>query len=76
MPTQMDGRALADVCRVPANDLGALRTALESHGGRVAAFFGEPVIGAAGVYPPDPGYWDGVQDSAAFTTCWWLLTRS
>ena len=56
------GGLVADVVRVPANDLGALRTALESHGGRVAAFFGEPVIGAAGVYPPDPGYWDGVQE--------------
>jgi adenosylmethionine-8-amino-7-oxononanoate aminotransferase len=32
---------------------------------RVAAFFCEPVIGAGGVFPPAPGYIDGVADLCA-----------
>jgi putrescine aminotransferase len=32
---------------------------------RVAAFFCEPVIGAGGVYPPPPGYIEGVADLCA-----------
>jgi putrescine---pyruvate transaminase len=56
------GQLIPDVLRVPAHDLNALQDALEGHEGRIAAFFGEPVIGAAGIYPPAYGYWKGVQE--------------
>ena len=38
--------------------------------GDVAAFIGEPVIGAGGVYPPPDGYWPAVASCAAnMTSC-------
>lgn len=40
----------------------ALARLLEDHGDRIAAFIGEPVIGAGGVYPPSPGYWPAIQE--------------
>ncbi len=42
---------------VPAMDVAALEALLADHGHRVAAFIGEPVIGAGGVYPPTDDYW-------------------
>lgn len=56
------GRLVGGVVNVPRDDLGALERALEEHRGEVAAFIGEPAQGAAGVYPPSPDYWIGVQD--------------
>lgn len=56
------GPLITEVVHVPRDDLGALEARLEEHAGRVAAFIGEPVQGAAGVHPPQPGYWEGVQD--------------
>jgi adenosylmethionine-8-amino-7-oxononanoate aminotransferase len=56
------GPLIKQVLSVPRDDLSALEDALEAHRGRVAAFIGEPVQGAAGVYPPAPDYWAGVQD--------------
>jgi adenosylmethionine-8-amino-7-oxononanoate aminotransferase len=56
------GPLVAEVVHLPRHDLGALEAALEAHAGRVAAFIGEPVQGAAGVHPPREGYWEGVQD--------------
>jgi putrescine aminotransferase len=56
------GPLVADVLQVGRDDLSSLENALESNGGRVAAFIGEPVQGAAGVFPPNDGYWEGVQD--------------
>lgn len=56
------GRLITDVIHVARDDLGALEAALETHAGEVAAFIGEPVQGAAGVHPPRPGYWEGVED--------------
>ena len=50
------GPLLPDVVRVPKDDLGALDAILEREGGRVAAIFTEPVIGAPGVFPPQEGY--------------------
>ena len=38
--------------------LGAL---FERSGHEIAAFIGEPVVGAGGVYPPEPSYWAEVQ---------------
>jgi adenosylmethionine-8-amino-7-oxononanoate aminotransferase len=55
------GPLVGGILHVPRNDLGALDATLSEHAGRVAAFIGEPVQGAAGVYPPADGYWNGVQ---------------
>jgi adenosylmethionine-8-amino-7-oxononanoate aminotransferase len=51
------GPIVGDIEHVPANDIGPLASLLKDHGERVAAFIGEPVIGAGGVYPPPDGYW-------------------
>ncbi|MFN8202206.1 MAG: aminotransferase class III-fold pyridoxal phosphate-dependent enzyme [Solirubrobacteraceae bacterium] len=56
------GELVGDVVHVPDNDIGALTALLEQHGDRVAAFIGEPVIGAGGVRPPEAGYWAAVQE--------------
>jgi adenosylmethionine-8-amino-7-oxononanoate aminotransferase len=56
------GTLVTDVVHVGSDDLDSLKDVLESHEGRVAAFIGEPVIGAGGVRPPAEGYWEGVQD--------------
>jgi len=56
------GELLEDVVQVPWDDAEALRGAIGSIGPeRVAAFFCEPVVGAGGVFPPPPGYLDGVR---------------
>ena len=55
------GPGVADVVQVPKDDLEAVRRVLEEHPGRVAAVFAEPVIGAGGVWPPAPGYLQGLR---------------
>ncbi len=55
------GPLVEDVYTAPRDDTRALRSLFEALSGRVAAFFGEPVQGASGVYPPVPGYWVEVQ---------------
>jgi putrescine aminotransferase len=54
------GDLLPGVIRVPAHDAAALGRVFSEHEGEVAAFFGEPVIGAGGVRPPVAGYWTDV----------------
>ncbi len=54
------GDLLPGVIRVPAHDVAAIERVMTEHQGAVAAFFGEPVIGAGGVRPPKPGYWSAV----------------
>ena len=56
------GPLVPDVVHVDRDDAGALARVLAENAGRVAAFIGEPVQGAAGVYPPPDGYWEAVQD--------------
>jgi adenosylmethionine-8-amino-7-oxononanoate aminotransferase len=56
------GPLVREVVHVDADDPEALREVLERHSGEVAAFIGEPVRGAGGVYPPSQGYWPRVQD--------------
>jgi putrescine---pyruvate transaminase len=56
------GPLVTEVAVVGRHDLAALERTLDEHRGSVAAFIGEPVQGAAGVHPPAPGYWQGVQD--------------
>jgi len=46
-----------DVVHVPAFDVDAVARIFEQRRDEIAAFFGEPVIGAGGVYPPPDGYW-------------------
>ena len=55
------GPLVREVVHVDADDPEALREALERHAGEVAAFIGEPVRGAGGVYPPAEGYWPKVE---------------
>jgi adenosylmethionine-8-amino-7-oxononanoate aminotransferase len=50
-----------ETIQVPHDSLEALEAAIAGAGAeRVAAVFAEPVIGAGGVYPPLPGYIEGL----------------
>ncbi|WP_052666233.1 aspartate aminotransferase family protein [Nitriliruptor alkaliphilus] len=55
------GPLLPDVCQVPRGDLEAAAAAFAANPGRVAAVIAEPVIGAGGVYPPEPGELAGLR---------------
>lgn len=55
------GTLIPDVLHVDAHDPAALERLLDEQGDRIAAFIGEPVIGAGGVRPPRDGYWAEVQ---------------
>lgn len=55
------GTMLADVVQVPQHDLDALGAACAQNAGRVAAIISEPVQGAGGVHPPQPGYLQGLR---------------
>jgi adenosylmethionine-8-amino-7-oxononanoate aminotransferase len=55
------GELMPGIIRVDADDPAAIERAIEEHKGKVAAVFGEPVIGAGGVRAPQPGYWPAVQ---------------
>lgn len=50
------GAMLSDVVQVPYDDAAAVRKVAEQYPGELAAVIAEPVVGAAGVYPPPPGY--------------------
>jgi putrescine aminotransferase len=52
-----------ETMQVPHDSLEAVEAAIEEAGAeRVAAVFAEPVIGAGGVYPPLPGYLEGLSE--------------
>ncbi|CAN5612011.1 aspartate aminotransferase family protein [soil metagenome] len=55
------GDIIDEVAHVGVADTDQLAALLERRGGEIAAFIGEPVVGAGGVYPPEPGYWAEVQ---------------
>jgi putrescine---pyruvate transaminase len=55
------GTLIADVAVVSDEDPAELAALLDERGDEVAAFIGEPVIGAGGILHPRPGYWDAVQ---------------
>jgi len=59
------GILVPDVIHVPHDDPAAFERVLADQGGRIAAFIGEPVIGAGGVIPPPDGYWERIQDACA-----------
>jgi putrescine aminotransferase len=54
------GELLPGVIRVPAHDVAAVERVFTEHEGEVAAFFGEPVIGAGGIRPPAAEYWSAI----------------
>lgn len=55
------GRLVPGIAQVPYDSVEALAEELERLGPEnVAAFIGEPVIGAGGVYPPPDHYWPEV----------------
>jgi putrescine aminotransferase len=56
------GPGIGDVVQVDKDDLDAVRAAFAAAPGRVAAVFAEPVIGAGGVWPPQPGYLEGLRE--------------
>ena len=57
------GTLVSDVAEVAHDDPADLARVLDELGDRVAAFVGEPVIGAGGVIPPPDGYWPAVADT-------------
>jgi putrescine---pyruvate transaminase len=56
------GTLVAETESVNENDTDALERLFSEHGDRIAAFIGEAVIGAGGIFHPVPGYWDRVQE--------------
>ena len=55
------GAFIDEVIHVGAVDTESLGALFERQGAEIAAFIGEPVIGAGGVYPPEASYWPEVQ---------------
>ncbi len=55
------GDIIEEVVHVGWSDTESLGALFEQRGHEIAAFIGEPVIGAGGVYPPEPSYWPEVQ---------------
>jgi putrescine---pyruvate transaminase len=56
------GDLVPHIENIPWGDAAALEQLLQDHGDRVAAFIGEPVIGAGGIIPPPEGFWPRVQE--------------
>lgn len=55
------GPLLTDVVQVPGHDVEALATLMAERSDEVAAVISEPVQGAGGVHPPQPGYLDDLR---------------
>ena len=62
MRTGYGGAFIDEVVHVGAMDGEELARVFEEHGKEIAAFIGEPVIGAGGVIPPEDGYWAAVNE--------------
>ncbi|MGZ4236479.1 MAG: aminotransferase family protein [Solirubrobacteraceae bacterium] len=57
------GPLLGDCYQVERDSLDAMRAAVAYHGPeRIAAIITEPVLGAGGVFPPPPGYLQGLRE--------------
>jgi len=57
------GPLLPDCHQIERDSLDAMRDAIAYHGpDRIAAIMTEPVQGAGGVYPPAPGYLEGLRE--------------
>ena len=55
------GDIIDEVVTVGLDDTETLGALFEERGREIAAFIGEPVVGAGGVYPPEPSYWPEIQ---------------
>src|SRR5581483_1594712 len=55
------GELAPNVVRVPHGDADAVAAVFAERAAEVAAFIGEPVIGAGGVHPPPDGYWPAIE---------------
>jgi putrescine aminotransferase len=55
------GAIIEEVVTVGVSDTESLGALFESRADEIAAFIGEPVVGAGGVYPPEPSYWGEVE---------------
>jgi putrescine aminotransferase len=55
------GELVPGVIRIAPDDPGALEQLIKNYPNQIAAFFGEPVRGAGGVYAPVGNYWQDVQ---------------
>ena len=65
LPANRDpfGPLLPDFFQVARDSLDEMRAAVSYHGPeRIAAIVAEPVIGAGGVFPPPPGYLEGLRE--------------
>ena len=56
------GTLIPDVASVGHDDPAELEALLVERAGTIAAFIGEPVIGAGGILHPPDGYWAAVQE--------------
>jgi adenosylmethionine-8-amino-7-oxononanoate aminotransferase len=55
------GPLVPDIVQVPSDDLEALSVLMTERSHEVAAVIAEPVQGAGGVFPPEPGYLEGLR---------------
>ena len=55
------GAMLSDVVQTDKDDLPAVEALFADRGNEIAAVIAEPVIGAGGVFPPVPGYLEGLR---------------
>ena len=60
MKTGYGGSFIDEVVNVGSMDVETLGALFAERAGEIAAFIGEPVIGAGGVYPPQDHYWPEV----------------
>jgi adenosylmethionine-8-amino-7-oxononanoate aminotransferase len=60
MKTGYGGAFIDEVVNVGPMDVESLAALFEVRGSEIAAFIGEPVIGAGGVIPPEDHYWPEV----------------
>lgn len=56
------GPLLPEVHHVAHDDLTEARALFAERGDTIAAVIAEPVLGAGGVYPPEPGYLEGLRE--------------
>ena len=66
MPAMRNGYGgepfVPEVVQVPTLDVEAISRLFEQRHDEIAAFIGEPVIGAGGVIPPTDGYWRQISE--------------